>query len=36
VLTARLSGWKDRVREFDIERGRNERLYITFVPQNEQ
>jgi hypothetical protein len=35
TVTARLPGWKTRVREIDVQRWHNQRLYITFVPDSE-
>jgi hypothetical protein len=32
TVTARLPGWKTRVREVEVQRWHNQRLYITFVP----
>jgi hypothetical protein len=32
TVTARLPGWKPRVREVEVQRWHNQRLYITFVP----
>jgi hypothetical protein len=35
VVKARLPGWKEEVREVDVERFHNRRVWFTFVPASE-